>query len=163
MKKQIATSKLNKMERISTFKDFVGELTVNYSRTKIALTKITSSEKASGFMRSYFKDIIDDHEEVKILHLNKNNGIVNVQHLTSGSDCASIVPIKDILRSAILIKVSGIIMFHNHPSGNLNPSEADIDITKKLKEACSLLEIKLVDSIILTQEGFYSLHDNNKF
>lgn len=149
------------MEQISTFKDFVGELTVNYKRTQLPTSQIKTSLCAVDFMRKYFDEIMDDHEEVKVLHLNRSNHVVNVQHLTSGSDCGSLVPIKDILRSAILIKVSSIILFHNHPSGNLNPSEADKQISIKLKEACKLIELSLLDSVILTREGYYSLSDND--
>lgn len=73
---------------------------------------------------------MDDHEEIKVLHLNRNNQVVNVDNLTSGSDTASIVPIKDIIRNALLIKVHSIILFHNHLSGNLKPSQQDISISK---------------------------------
>lgn len=148
------------MERISTFKDFVGELTVNYKRKELASYKVTSSNAAAEFMKPYFLDIMDDHEEVKILHLNRANKVVNVQHITTGSDSGCIVPIKDILRSSLLIKVNSVILFHNHPSGTLKPSRADIELSKKLKQACNLIDVPLLDSIILTREGYYSLADN---
>ncbi|WP_082868183.1 JAB domain-containing protein [Tenacibaculum ovolyticum] len=148
------------MIRMSNFKDFVGELTVNYRRTKLASVKITSSVDVADFMRNYFDDIMDNHEEVKVLHLNRNNQVVNVHHLSSGSDSSCIVPVKDVLRNALLIKVNGIVLVHNHPSGNLKPSKADIDISKKLKSACDLIDISFFDSIILTRESYYSLADN---
>jgi len=56
-----------------------------------------------------------------------------------------------------------MILFHNHPSGNLKPSKNDIDISKKLKEACKLIDISLLDSIILTRESYYSLTENCDF
>lgn len=151
------------MNRISTFKDFVGELKVNYRRTTKPTIQIVSSQSGADFMREYFDEIMDNHEEVKVLHLNRNNEVVNVDKLTSGSDTASIVPIKDIIRNALLIKVHGIILFHNHPSGNLKPSKADISITKKLRDAGAFFDIKLLDSIILTRESYYSLADNGDF
>jgi DNA repair protein RadC len=154
---------MKKQNRIATFKDYVGELKVNYRRTEKPTKKITSSFAAAEFMRAYFNDIIDNHEEVKILHLNRANQVVNVHQVTSGSETASIVPVKDILRNALLIKVHAIILFHNHPSGNLKPSTADISISKKLREASSLMDIQVLDSIILTREGYYSLSDNSDF
>ena len=149
------------MERISTFRDFVGELKVSYKRTSLATVKITKSSDAVDFMRSYFDEIMDDVEHVKVLHLNRNNSVVNVHHVSSGSDSGCIIPIKEVLKNAILIKTSGILLFHNHPSGNLKASKADIDISNKLRDACKLLEISMLDSIIITRESYYSLQDNS--
>ncbi len=161
--KQIVTSKFNEILRIATYKDYVGELKVNYRRTNLATKKIHSSESAVEFIRPCFDEILDNHEEVKVIHLNRNGSIVNIQHVTSGSDSGCMVPIKDILRQAILIKVNSIILFHNHPSGNLKPSIPDIEISKKLREACKLIDIQLLDSIIITRESYYSLADNEDF
>ncbi len=144
------------MERINTYRDFVGELRAVYRRTKVPSTKIKSSEDAVDFMKPYFEQIMDDHEEVKVMHLNRSNGVVNVHHVTSGTDSGSLVPVKDILRNAILIKTSGIILAHNHPSGNLTPSNQDMEITSNLKQASELMEIILLDHIILSREGHYS-------
>ncbi len=150
-----------KVTRISTFKDFVGELTATYKRTALESKKITSALDATGFMRNYYTDCIDDHEEVKVLHLNRANKVVNVHHVTSGSDTASIVPIKNIIQKAILIKTNAIILFHNHPSGNLKPSTQDIKISNRLKQACQLMDLNLLDSIIITRESYCSLLEDN--
>lgn len=147
--------------RIVTFKNFVGELSVTYKRTSLATKKITNSQEARKYIFPFFDEIIDDHEEVKILHLNRNNCVVNIHHVTSGSDNKSIVPIKDIIRQALIIKTSGIILFHNHPSGNLKPSIEDLKVSTKLKEAAKLFDIQLLDSIILTRESYKSLSDEN--
>ncbi|WP_136469015.1 JAB domain-containing protein [Flagellimonas onchidii] len=151
------------MERIATYEDFVGELTVIYRRTKLPTERVTTAEEASNYMRPYFDTCMDNHEEVKVLHLNRNNNVVNVHHVSSGSDNASIVPVKDIMRNAILIKTSAIILFHNHPSGSLKPSKADHDVTAKLKKASALMEVPLLDSIILTREGYYSFQNEGVF
>jgi len=137
-----------KIERISTFKDFVGELQITYKRTSLATEKIQSSLSAADYMRKHFNECMDNREEVKILHLNKANCIVNVS-------------IKDIIREIVLIKTSAIILFHNHPSGNLKASQEDIKTSKKLKEACNLVNVLLLDSIILTRESYLSLVDEN--
>jgi len=148
--------------RISTFKDFVGELKATYRRTELPTIKITNSEKVIEFIRPYFDECMDDHEEVKVLHLNRANQVVNVHHVSTGSDTASMVPIKSILQNAILIKTSGIILVHNHPSGNINPSKSDINISERLKKACEYLEISFLDSVIITRESHYSLANNGE-
>jgi len=160
--KQSVTFKIMKDTRISTFRDFVGELTATYKRTALESKKITSAQDATDFMRVYFTDCIDDHEEVKVLHLNRANKVVNVHHVTSGSDTASIVPIKDIIQKAMLIKTNALILFHNHPSGNLKPSSQDIKISKQLKQACQLVDLDFLDSIVITRESYYSLAEGNQ-
>lgn len=151
------------MERIATFKDFVGELTVNYRRTTLPTKAIKSSADAAEFMRPHYLQIIDDHEELKLFHLNRKNNVVNIDHSTTGTDTACLADVKDIVRNALMIKTHGVILFHNHPSGNLNPSKADIDLSNKLRTALGYFDIPLLDSIILTREGFYSLADNADF
>jgi DNA repair protein RadC len=149
--------------RITTFKDFVGELTVIYRRSELPTFQITSSSSVREFIYPYFDEVMDDHEEVKVIHLNRKNQVVNVHHLSSGTDNGSLISTKDVLRQAILIKTNSLIICHNHPSGNLNPSEADKQITNKLKEASKLVDISTLDSIIITREGYYSFADEGLF
>lgn len=151
------------MKRLSTFRDFVGELTVTYKRTTKPTVLITRSEDAADYARQYFDEIMDDHEEMKVLHLNQANEIVNVHHASSGDVTGTLAPITMILQQALLIKTKAIILVHNHPSGNTNPSSVDIGLTKKLAEACKYVDLRLLDHIILTRESFYSLSDNGKF
>ena len=148
-----------KTERMSIFRDFVGELTVNYRRTKTPKTIIKSPGNANEFIRPYFDEFMDDHEEFKIIHLSKANVVVNIDHLSKGGDAGTMVPISNAVRNALYIKTSAVIMVHNHPSGNLKPSEADKDITKKLQDAFKTVEIQLLDSMILTREGYFSFAD----
>lgn len=147
---------MKEFKRIATFKNFIGELKVTYKRTSLPMVYIKSAQDIYNFIYPYYDEIMDDHEELKVIHLNRQNGIVNVHHVSSGTDNGCLVDIKDIMRQAILIKTSSIIMVHNHPSGNLKQSQADENITKKLKEACNFLEIPLLDSIIVTRESYFS-------
>jgi len=142
-------------------KDFVGEMEIIYKRTSTPTQVIKSSKDAEEFLRPYYNKCMDDHEEFKITHLSKANNIVNIHELPAGIESACLISIKDIMRQAILMKTSALIVSHNHPSGNLNPSRQDIDITKKIREAAKLFDITLIDSLILTREGYYSLADNN--
>src|SRR5680860_1750612 len=92
------------MERISTFKDYVGELTVTYRRTKKLTSKIQSPKEAADYIRPYFDVSMDDHEECKVIHLNNGNHVVNVHQSTCGSETGTIIDIKGIVRNALHIK-----------------------------------------------------------
>lgn len=151
---------MNKDLRIATFKNYVGELTATFRRTSLPTVKIKSSRCVADFIKPFYDEIMDDHEEVKVLHLNRSNHVVNVHHVTTGTDSACIVDVKDVLRQAILIKTSSLIFVHNHPSGNLNPSQADKDLTIKIQAACKLIDINLLDSVIVTREGHFSFGDD---
>ena len=151
---------MENIKRIETYKDFLGELTVTYKRTTNTSTKIKSSNDAQSFIRPYFEQCMDDHEEVKIIHLNNNNKVVNVDHHSSGGISACVSDIRMILQKALLIKTTSIIVVHNHPSGKLKASNADKTFTKKLKDACEIIDIPLLDSLIITREYYYSLADN---
>ena len=147
--------------RISTFKDYVGELTVIYRRTAKPTVDIRCAQDAYEWLYPYFDQIMDEHEEVKVIHLNRINQVVNLHHVSMGSDSGTVVCIKNIIRNALLIKTSGIILAHNHPSGNLRPSKPDIQTSLRLKVVAELLGLQLIDSIILTREGYYSLCEND--
>lgn len=149
------------VQRMSTFRDFVGELTVTYKRTSLPLTKITGSASAINFVRPYFEECMDDHEEFKIIHLSRSNGAVNVDHLSKGGDVSTVVPVTNAVRNALYIKTSAVILVHNHPSGKLEASQADKNITKKLQDAFKAVDITLLDSMIITREGYYSFADEN--
>jgi DNA repair protein RadC len=116
------------MKKMTTYKDFVGELTVNYRRTKKPTVQITSSRVAADFIRPEFDHVMDDHEVAKVIHVNHENMIVNVHHVSSGTDTATLIPVKTIIRNAILIQTTGIILVHNHPSGQTKFSKADIRV-----------------------------------
>ena len=146
------------MERL---KDFVGEMEITYKRTNTLTQTIKSSKDAERFLRPYFESCMDNHEEFKVLHLNRANMIVNIHEVSKGTEMACLVPIKDILRQVILMKTQSIIIAHNHPSGGLVPSRQDIDISNKIRNAAKLFDVTLLDSLILTREGYYSLADNN--
>lgn len=147
------------MKRIRTYRDFVGELTVNYRRTETLTTKVKSSVDAANFIRPYFDDAMDNHEEAKVIHLNNNNMIVNVHHVSSGTETGTLIPVKSIVRDALQIATRAIILIHNHPSGQTKFSKADIEITKKLRTACEYFDIKLLDSLVITRETYSSMAD----
>ncbi len=100
------------------------------------------------------------HEEFWVLYLNKANRIIEKEKISAGGLSGTVVDVKIILKNALQKLASGIILVHNHPSGNLQPSDADISITKKLKDASKLLEISVLDHLIIGDKNYYSFSDN---
>lgn len=148
--------------QINTFSDNIGELKVTYKRTSLPLKFIKSSADVIEHVRPLFDEVMDDKEVVKVVYCNQALGVVYVYTASSGSVSASIVPIKEILKRAIILKSAAIFLIHNHPSSSLKASKADINITEKLKQASKFFDINLMDSLIITRESFYSFADNGK-
>ena len=141
----------------------INEIKLSYSNNQKEEIKITSSEDAYNvFIDNWDKDTIQLQEEFKVLLLNRANIVLGIYSLSKGGVSGTIVDVKLLLASAIKANASSIIIAHNHPSGNLKPSENDIRLTKKIKEAGNFLDIKLLDHIIVTKEGFYSFGDKGK-
>lgn len=147
------------MKRIATYRDFVGELTVTYRRTKEFIFSVKSSRSASEYLRTHFETCMDNHEEFKILHLNNSNKVVNVHHLSKGGETGTCIDVKLAVREALQISTKAVILSHNHPSGTLRPSEADKSLTQKMKTAFGYFDIKVLDHIILTRESYLSMAD----
>lgn len=147
------------MKRIATYRDYVGELTVTYRRTKEFSYSVKSSQSASDFLRKHFDECMDNHEEFKILHLNNSNKVVNVHHVSKGGLTGTFVDVRLAVREALHIVCAGVILSHSHPSGTLKPSKVDMQITKKLQTAFNYFDIKVLDHIIITRESYYSFAD----
>lgn len=98
-------------------------------------------------------------EEFKVLLLNRAHKVIGVVNASQGGFCGTVADVKLIFGAALKAATSAIILAHNHPSGNLKPSEADIRLTKKMKEAGQLLELPVLDHLIVTAEGYYSFAD----
>lgn len=126
------------------------------SETK-ELTKINSSADACKLMQSLIGDL--PHEEFWVLLLNNSNKVVYKLQLSKGGLTQTIVDIRLIYKTALEHLATAIILIHNHPSGQLNPSQADNDITQKIKKAGNTLDIKLLDHLIITQKDYFSFAD----
>jgi DNA repair protein RadC len=120
--------------------------------------KITNSHDAFQYFEPFMEDY--RHEEFWILLLNRNNIVLGKKRISIGGVAGTVVDPKIIFKIALENLASGIILCHNHPSGNLNPSVQDIDITKKIKDGGKLLDISVNDHIIIGQKSFFSFADN---
>ena len=141
----------------------VSEIKVTYSNKNPLKIKVTSSKIIYDLVINQWDlDIIEYQEEVKIILLNRSNVVLGIYEMSRGGITGSVVDIRIILGVALKCGASSIIMIHNHPSGKLLPSDSDKSITKKLKEACDLLDVSLLDHLIISKDGYYSFSDEGR-
>jgi len=119
--------------------------------------KISSVKDCYELLKEYWNEnTIEMQEEFKVLLLNRGNKVIGIYEASSGGITGSVADPRLILAAAIKSLAVSIILSHNHPSGNLKPSRADEELTQKIKMAACYHDIKLVDHIIITSEGYYS-------
>jgi len=138
------------LEKISLKKD-----PTNFERVKI-----TSSQNSADYIRQFYSDDIEIFESFFILLLNRQNKTIGYAKISQGGVAGTVVDAKIILKYIVDTLASAVILCHNHPSGNLNPSTQDLEITKKLSQAAKLVDSQVIDHIILTPDSFYSFADN---
>lgn len=104
-------------------------------------------------------DKIDLLEEFKVLYLNRSNRVLQILPISQGGITGTVADPRLILAGAIKVAACSMILVHNHPSGNLKPSRADEELTAKIKEAAKYFDIKVLDHLIISTEGYYSFND----
>lgn len=119
--------------------------------------KITCANDAADFIRQFYGDDIFIFESAFILLLNNNNDTIGFAKLSQGGITGTVVDARLVAHYAVSSLATSVILAHNHPSGNLNPSEADKQLTNKVKAGLKLLDITLLDHVILTGASFTSL------
>jgi DNA repair protein RadC len=119
--------------------------------------RITGSRDAYSLLKADLMDI--GHEEFWILLLNRANRVIRKMQISQGGVAGTVADPKIIFKFALEELASGVILAHNHPSGNLNASQADLDLTKKLKEAGKLLDIQVLDHLIVAGQKYFSFAD----
>lgn len=123
---------------------------------------IKQSSDAAAYIRQFYLDDLEIFESSFILLLNRANITIGYAKLSQGGICGTIMDIKLICKYAVDALASSVILAHNHPAGNLNPSNADIEITNKIKAALNIVDSQLIEHIILTSDSYYSFADNGK-
>ncbi len=124
----------------------------------VQLKKITSSASVFNIMQPIIGEL--PHEEFWIIYLNNANKIIQKQQLSKGGITGTLVDVRLVLKMALEVGATGIILTHNHPSGTLKPSTADKQLTKKLKTAGTSLDITVLDHVIITETAYFSFADN---
>lgn len=142
----------------------VSEVKLIYKNEIPVSERVTIKSARDAFKLIYDrwdKDNIEFVEEFKILLLNRSHQVLGICDISKGGTVGTVIDIKLIMAYAIKTNCSSLIAVHNHPSGNLNPSEADIKITTKLRAACEVMDINFLDHLIITpQAAFYSFSDS---
>ncbi len=122
--------------------------------------KITASRDAYNVLLQCWDDNkIEFVEQFKVLFLNRANKVLGIYEVSSGGVTGTVADPKIIFVAALKANACNIVISHNHPSGNLKPSQPDEQLTQKIKQAGQCLDIKLIDHIIVTSEGYYSFAD----
>lgn len=119
--------------------------------------KIMSSRQAYEIFQPHLSDL--SYESFYVLYLNRANKMIWKERMSTGGIAGTVVDTKMILRTAIEKLSSSIFIAHNHPSGNLKPSESDVKISRTLQSACNLIDIKLLDHLIIGDKDYFSFHD----
>lgn len=141
----------------------ISEIKVSYRSSKIASKTIKSSHDAFEILKQHWnKNTIELFEEFKIILLNRANNVLGIYQVSSGGVSGTVADAKLIFSVALKAMASGIILSHNHPSGQLKPSEADKTLTKSLVKAGEMLQISVLDHVILTSSGYYSFADEGQ-
>ncbi|MBA4168591.1 MAG: DNA repair protein RadC [Chitinophagaceae bacterium] len=117
--------------------------------------------KGSKDIAQYLQSLLQDfrHEVFGVVFLNRANRIKHYEVISEGGITATVADPRIILKKALAEDAVGIILFHNHPSGNLKPSKADEELTAKIAEASRLFDIRLLDHLIVSEEGYFSFAD----
>jgi len=132
------------------------------------ITRRTASEQAgerakisgSNDVYQQFRNLADlTHEEFHVLYLNRANRVMGSQRISQGGISGTVIDVRLVLKAALERSASSIILAHNHPSGNLKPSESDIKITKKIGEASKTMEVQLLDHLIISDDSYFSFSD----
>jgi DNA repair protein RadC len=140
----------------------VAEIQLTYrSNVKPSMRpKITTSKDAFEVLRrSWDIDKLEFVEQFKVLLTNRANKVLGIFEVSTGGITGTVADPKLIFVAALKSGACGLVLSHNHPSGNLQPSQADIELTKRIKEGGKLLDIQLLDHLIITSEGYCSFSD----
>lgn len=144
---------------MKTYKTNLKELTLKRNPTDFKRVKIRSSKDSAEYLRNFYLDDLTIFESFFILLLNNQNNTIGYAKISQGGICGTVVDVRIVCKYAIESLCTSVIICHNHPSGTLHPSRADEAITRKIKEALSLFDIRLLDHIILTESSYFSFAD----
>ncbi len=134
----------------------IAEIEISYRPKHAAHPQVKSSQDAYNYLIQFYpQETIALQEQFTVAYLNRANRVMGVAVISKGGLTGTVADPRLILATALKSVATGIMLCHNHPSGNLQPSTADIEITKKIESACKFLDIKLLDHIIISPSGEY--------
>ena len=152
------TEKTKTTQIFNEFSTQVGEMKTTYKRMHNGV-KIHSSKNAADLLRIFYADDMDSRENFRVIYLQRNNTVICTNLIGIGAETSCVASTQEIIRGALLCKAQAIILSHNHPSGETKPSQADKDMTDKIKAAAKFFDIAVLDHVILTSETYFSFAD----
>ena len=141
---------------MSVIKKNITQFQITKKTKSVKFLKVASSSEIANFGRGLMADELEIYESFYAFYLDMGNNIIGYALISKGSISGCLVDMRLVLRVAVECLATAVIFVHNHPSGNLSPSEQDIKLTRRAKEGFSLLDIQLMDHIILTPESHFS-------
>lgn len=141
----------------------VGEIEIIWKRkSKTKSLVIDSSKSAASILRPHFQDCMEYREKFGVLYLNRANKVLGFHEISKGGTNSTVVDIRHIAQGSLQLNAVSLILCHNHPSGNLSASDQDKKLTTKVKDGLRLLDISVLDHIILTEDSYRSMADENE-
>lgn len=136
------------------------EFTLNAKKCDFPIVKIRCSKDAADFAKKMYSNDINIYESAYIIMINQAGNTIGFAKISQGGISSTMIDVRLVAKYSIEALATGVILVHNHPSGNLNPSVEDSNITSRLKKALELLNIRLFDSIIIADsDNYYSFSD----
>ena len=139
------------------------EVSFHPKRNPIKRVFLTSSSEVNEFCRSIWdQHTISLYEEFYVIFLDRRNGVIGWRKIGQGNCAGVIVNVQLIFAIATQCNTTGLILCHNHPSNHLSPSQQDRNITNKIRDGCQLFDMKLLDHLIISEQGYYSFLDEGE-
>ncbi len=139
----------------------IDEVKLKRLSSDIPRSIIRSSKDCFEYAKQFYFDDIDIFESMFLLLMNNKNYTIGWVKISQGGTKSTVVDVKLICKFALDCLCEGVILIHNHPSGNLTPSESDVLLTSKVKKSLDLFDVKLLDHLIITKESYYSFADED--
>ena len=138
----------------------MNEILLKKGRKKVEVEEsVTSSQIGYDIIRKFYGDEIEIYESFFILLLNRSNTCIGFAKISQGGCVGTVIDVKMIAKFVVDTFATGVILAHNHPSGNLSPSPQDIALTKRIKEAMNIFDVRVMDHLILGNNSYYSMAD----
>lgn len=144
---------------MKTYNSSIDQLSLKREKSNFPKAKIITSSDAAQYARQFYFDDLDIYESMFLILLNNSNNTIGFVKISQGGITGTVVDVRIIAKYAIETLATGIILVHNHPSGNTTPSSADTKITAKVKQGLALLDVTLTDHLIITSSSYFSFAD----
>lgn len=148
------------MTETKLYKSNMPQITLKLNKSNFVNAKIGSSIDAANIFRQLFEESIEIYESMFAIYLNRANKTIGFMRISQGGLSGTVIDQRLILKGAIESLASSFILCHNHPSGNKQPSDADINVTKRLKASADILDVSFLDHIVITAESYLSFADD---